>query len=196
VTTSNLSPAHRYAWEIFLACEQSVDPDELAARRLAARLLWFAEEVRGAFLRPGEKDCPWPNERWLQQERDFVRELRRTQFRARSDAWIALMELSEIIGRVSIPVGPEFVGAAPVDRVLGEFRRQWPEYAPKLDKNHVNDALLAAYKPRKGKTIRKWDAFAMLARPVLDEPDADPEDIRRELDRLRRQGRKARPIRA
>ncbi len=136
--------------EDFLACEQSVDSDELAARRLAARLLWFAEEVREASLRRSEKDCPWPNERWLQEERDFVRELRRTESRARSDAWIALMEPSEIIGRVCIPVPPGFVGAAPVERVLGEFRRQWPEYAVKLDKNHVNDALVAAYKPRKG----------------------------------------------
>jgi hypothetical protein len=185
-TLDNLTPKHRFDIATYFACEQSLDPDELAARLLAARLLWFADEVCEARARPAGTKAIWPNELWIKQQRALVRELRRTEARAKGDDWIALMDLADIVERVSWPLPASVQAPEPPERVLGEFRRLWPDYAAKLDREEVRDAVGSAYKPRKGTKLKKWDAFAKLARRVLDESHLTSEEVRKELGRLRR----------
>jgi hypothetical protein len=186
------------------ARDESTDPDARAARILAARLNFMAEEFETE-LADGSEHPPKKRDEhaeYIANRREFVRALIRTAERNDRDEWIALERLVGLIEIWAKVVGGRFAddsarrtladfralkGDKIAKKILAEFGAAHPREAKAVAADDVRRALNAACNSKKGSP--KWTAFAPIGGKIVGE--SDPEAIKREINRLR--SRKRRP---
>ncbi len=162
------------------AREASGDPDALAARELAAKLLLAAHDVDHATL----DENGWPEH--VAARRAFIRGLVDRARRTNAPAWAALVELVGAVEHVAkrSATGQGEEGDESAAAWILPWLRAMHPVCTRLEPGDIVSAIEASRRPSKAKP--KWPAFKRIAKKIGLRCDRE---LRMEVARLAKRAR-------